>query len=114
MPRLRAWFSRLLGLFQKNKRDAEMTEEMQAHLDLLIERNIAAGMLPTKHETRRCDNLAESSRSKKSRANSGYGDGRTNFFKICASACECFAAIPDSRFWQFSVSHLALAQMQPP
>src|SRR5947207_412485 len=50
MPRLRAWFSRLLGLFQKNKRDAEMTEEMQAHLDLLTERNIAAGMLP--HEAR--------------------------------------------------------------
>src|ERR1700681_164257 len=50
MPRLRAWFSRLLGLFQKNKRDAEMSEEMQAHLDLLIERNIAAGMLP--HEAR--------------------------------------------------------------
>src|SRR5258707_10639315 len=50
MPQLRAWFSRLLGLFQKNKRDAEMAEEMQAHLDLLIERNIAAGMLP--HEAR--------------------------------------------------------------
>ena len=50
MPRLRAWFSRLLGLFQKNERDAEMAEEMQAHVDLLIERNIAAGMLP--HEAR--------------------------------------------------------------
>src|SRR5437899_11270186 len=50
MPQLRAWFSRLLGLFQKNKRDAEMAEEMQAHLDLLIERNIAAGMLP--HDAR--------------------------------------------------------------
>src|SRR5436305_524383 len=50
MPRLRAWFSRLIGLFQKNKRDAEMSEEMQAHLDLLTERNIAAGMLP--HEAR--------------------------------------------------------------
>jgi len=50
MPRLRAWFSRLLGLFQKNKRDAEMAEEMQSHLDLLTERNIAAGMLP--HEAR--------------------------------------------------------------
>src|SRR5437763_9203574 len=50
MPRLRAWFSRLLGLFQKNKRDAEMTEEMQAHLDLLTERNIAAGMSP--HDAR--------------------------------------------------------------
>src|SRR6266403_3605308 len=50
MPRLRAWFSRLIGLFQKDKRDAEMAEEMQAHLDLLIERNIAAGLLP--HEAR--------------------------------------------------------------
>jgi macrolide transport system ATP-binding/permease protein len=50
MPRLRAWFSRLLGLFQKDQRGAEMAEEMQAHVDLLIERNIAAGMLP--HEAR--------------------------------------------------------------
>src|SRR6202049_427143 len=46
MPQFRAWFSRLLGLFQKNKRDAEMVEEMQQHVDLLTERNIAAGMLP--------------------------------------------------------------------
>src|SRR6266849_5176754 len=46
MPRLRAWFSRLLGLFQKSRRDAEMAEEIQAHVDLLTERNIAAGMLP--------------------------------------------------------------------
>src|SRR6266446_2827973 len=46
MPRLRAWFSRLVGLFHKNRRDAEMAEEIQAHLDLLTERNIAAGMLP--------------------------------------------------------------------
>src|SRR6266516_4351694 len=46
MPRLRAWFSRLIGLFSKNRCDAEMAEEIQAHLDLLTERNIAAGMLP--------------------------------------------------------------------
>jgi predicted permease len=50
MPRLRAWFSRLLGVFQKNKRDAEMAEEIQQHVDLLTERHIAAGMLP--HEAR--------------------------------------------------------------
>src|SRR5437773_9811515 len=50
MPHVRAWFSRLLGLFQKNKRDAEMAEEIQAHVDLLTERNITAGMLP--HEAR--------------------------------------------------------------
>src|SRR5213595_3388236 len=50
MPRLRVWFSRFLGLFRKNRRDAEMAEEIQAHVDLLTERNIAAGMLP--HEAR--------------------------------------------------------------
>src|SRR5438067_12834656 len=50
MPHVRAWFSRLFGLFRKDRRDAEMAEEMQAHLDLLTERNIAAGMLP--HEAR--------------------------------------------------------------
>src|SRR5438445_3601726 len=50
MPRLRAWFSRLLGLFRKSRRNAEMAEEIQAHVDLLTERNIAAGMLP--HEAR--------------------------------------------------------------
>ena len=46
MPRLRAWLSRLFGLFRKNHRNAEITEEIEAHLDLLTERNIAAGMLP--------------------------------------------------------------------
>src|SRR5437870_13422150 len=46
MPRLRAWFSRLLGLFQKSRREAEMAEGIQAHVDLLTVRNIAAGMLP--------------------------------------------------------------------
>jgi macrolide transport system ATP-binding/permease protein len=46
MPRVRAWFSRLFGLFRKERRESEMTEEIQAHVDLLIERNIAAGMLP--------------------------------------------------------------------
>src|SRR6202171_1390864 len=50
MPPLRAWFSRLFGLFQKKNRDAEMAEEIQQHVDLLTERNIGAGMLP--HQAR--------------------------------------------------------------
>src|SRR5213595_1654801 len=50
MPQVRAWLSRLVGLFRKKRRDAEMAEEIQAHVDLLAERNIAAGMLP--HEAR--------------------------------------------------------------
>src|SRR6202043_1566191 len=50
MPHVRSWFSRLFGLFRKYHRDAEMAEEIQTHVDLLTERNIAAGMLP--HEAR--------------------------------------------------------------
>jgi putative ABC transport system permease protein len=46
MPRLRAWFSRLFGLFFKSRRDAEMAAEIQQHVDLLTERNMAAGMSP--------------------------------------------------------------------
>ncbi|HET9367669.1 MAG TPA: permease prefix domain 1-containing protein, partial [Candidatus Udaeobacter sp.] len=44
MPQLRAWLCRFVGLFRKNCRDAEMAEELQAHVNLLIERNVAAGM----------------------------------------------------------------------
>jgi macrolide transport system ATP-binding/permease protein len=46
MPQVRAWFSQFVGLFCKNRRDAEMAEEIQQHVDLLTERNIAAGMSP--------------------------------------------------------------------
>src|SRR6202165_1928928 len=46
MPQLRAWFSRLFGLLQKKSRDEEMAREIEEHLALLIERNIAAGMTP--------------------------------------------------------------------
>ena len=46
MPQVRAWFYRLLGLFLKNRREAEMAGEMQEHLDRLIERNVAAGISP--------------------------------------------------------------------
>src|SRR5947207_10334779 len=46
MPRVHAWFSRLLGFFRKKSREAEMAKEIQQHVDLLTERNIAAGMSP--------------------------------------------------------------------
>src|SRR6266700_2336432 len=46
MPRLRAWFCRLLGLVRKQSREKEMNAEIQQHLDALTERNIAAGMSP--------------------------------------------------------------------
>src|SRR5689334_7175386 len=46
MPPIRAWFSRFLGLFRKNRRETEMREEMQAHIDLLTNRYPASGMSP--------------------------------------------------------------------
>lgn len=46
MPRFRAWLSRLVGLFQKNKRDEEMNAELQGHLELLTQRKIEEGMEP--------------------------------------------------------------------
>jgi predicted permease len=46
MAKLHSWFFRLLGLFRKNRRDAEMAHEIQQHVDLLTERKIAAGMSP--------------------------------------------------------------------
>ena len=47
MKTIRAAGWRLLGVFRKKRRDTEMAEEMQHHLDLLMERKIAAGMSPT-------------------------------------------------------------------
>ena len=44
MPRLRAWFCRLFGLLLKSRRESDMAEEMQHHVNLLIERNIATGI----------------------------------------------------------------------
>src|SRR5436190_282046 len=46
MGRVRAWFSRFAGLFRKNHRETEMAKEMQQHLDLLTDRNLAAGISP--------------------------------------------------------------------
>jgi predicted permease len=46
LRRIRGMFRRLLGLFQKPAREAEMAAEMQQHLDRLAERNLARGMAP--------------------------------------------------------------------
>ncbi|MFN2623350.1 MAG: ADOP family duplicated permease [Chthoniobacterales bacterium] len=46
MPRFRAWLSRFVGLFQKKRRDEQMREEMEAHLELLTRRKIMEGMEP--------------------------------------------------------------------
>jgi len=44
MRRLRAWFFRLGGLFNKQRRDRELAEELESHLQMHIEDNLRAGM----------------------------------------------------------------------
>src|SRR5688500_7785322 len=46
MKTLRATLARFVGLFRRKQREAEMNEELRAHLEGLIERNLAAGMSP--------------------------------------------------------------------
>ena len=51
MRRLRAWLVRLPGLFDKDRRDRELAEELESHLQLHIESNLRSGM--TTDEARR-------------------------------------------------------------
>lgn len=44
MPFLRSWFTRFLGLHRRERRDSELNEELQAHLDLLTAENVRRGM----------------------------------------------------------------------
>jgi len=44
ISQLRAFTTRVLGLFRSRKRDREFEEEMQAHLQLLVDRFVAQGM----------------------------------------------------------------------
>jgi predicted permease len=51
MRRLRAWFLRLGGLFNKQRRERELAEELESHLQMHIEDNLRAGM--SQQEARR-------------------------------------------------------------
>jgi hypothetical protein len=44
--RLRGWLMRLLGLFDRARREREFAEELESHLALHIEDNLRAGMSP--------------------------------------------------------------------
>src|SRR5213593_384306 len=46
MRRLRAWFLRLAELFNKERRDRELAEEIESHLQMHIEDNLRTGMGP--------------------------------------------------------------------
>src|SRR5688572_24277663 len=45
-PRVRSALHRLRGLLRRRTLETEMNAELRAHLDGLIERNVAAGMAP--------------------------------------------------------------------
>src|SRR6266478_781904 len=46
MRLLRAWFLRLGGLFSRARRERELADELESHLQLHIEDNLRAGMTP--------------------------------------------------------------------
>lgn len=46
MKSLRAALVRFAGLFRRQQQEVEMTEELSAHLEALVDRNLAAGMSP--------------------------------------------------------------------
>jgi putative ABC transport system permease protein len=46
MRRVWAWFLRLGGLFNKQRRDRELAEELESHLQMHIEDNLRSGMTP--------------------------------------------------------------------
>ena len=46
MKSVRAFFSRFFGLFQKQRRDRELEQEFESHLQMHIDDNVRAGMSP--------------------------------------------------------------------
>src|SRR5207249_11204537 len=46
MKRLREWMVRFGGLFNKQRKDRELDEEIESHLQLHIEDNLRLGMTP--------------------------------------------------------------------
>jgi len=46
MRQVRAWFIRIQGLFERNRRDREFAEELEAHLQLHIDDGIRSGLTP--------------------------------------------------------------------
>src|ERR1700691_1800507 len=46
MKRLRAWLIRLAGLWPAARRDRELADEIEAHLQMHIDDNLRAGMRP--------------------------------------------------------------------
>ncbi|HKQ88498.1 MAG TPA: ABC transporter permease [Candidatus Acidoferrales bacterium] len=56
MSRMREWIRRAEGMFRKGRREAELEEELAAHLEMLVEQNAERGMTP--EEARRVARIA--------------------------------------------------------
>ncbi|HTZ73755.1 MAG TPA: ABC transporter permease [Candidatus Aquilonibacter sp.] len=56
MNHLREWWKRAAGFFHKERRDAELEEELASHLEMLVEENVEQGMGP--EEARRAARIA--------------------------------------------------------
>ena len=52
MRRVRVWLIRTAGIFNKSKRDRELSAELESHLQLHIDDNLRAGMSPTEARRR--------------------------------------------------------------
>ena len=46
MRRLRVWASRIADLFRRTRREQELADELESHLQLHIDDNLRAGMTP--------------------------------------------------------------------
>ena len=53
MSSLRAWGVRFSGLFGKERKDRELAEELESHLQMHVEDNVRAGMSSWKRRVRR-------------------------------------------------------------
>jgi len=46
MRTFRAWLSRFAGIFDKDKRDRELADELDSHVQFHIDDNLRCGMTP--------------------------------------------------------------------
>src|SRR5271170_8496414 len=46
MRRLRGWLVRFAGLFNKGRKDRELQEELESHIQMHMEDNLRSGMTP--------------------------------------------------------------------
>src|SRR6188508_1903729 len=52
MKSVRAWFTRLFGIFATRKSERELSEEIESHLQLHVDDNLRAGMTPVEARRR--------------------------------------------------------------